>query len=251
MSEFHSDHERARSFGAFADEYDRFRPAYAAALFDDLAALAPDGVLDIGCGSGALSVPLMERGVTVLGVDPDERMAERARRRGATVEVATFESWDDDGRRFDLLVCGAAWHWVDPSGGAAAAARVLRPGGRLVLCWNYEVAQEPAASALDEVYQRLAPRVTRQVIPPPDEWPGGRPLSDSPDFEDLGPHDYPYERTHTAASWVRMVSTFSDHRRLDPALSATLQQELTAAIESVGGSLKAQCGSFSLSSRRR
>jgi hypothetical protein len=67
----------------------------------------------------------------VLGVDPDARMAEFARRCGIQVEVSTFETWDSAGREFDAVVAGTAWHWVDPVAGAAKAAQVLWHGGLL------------------------------------------------------------------------------------------------------------------------
>jgi hypothetical protein len=44
----------------------------------------------------------------VLGVDPDERMAGFARRRGLEVEVATFEDWDAAGRVFDTVIAAQA-----------------------------------------------------------------------------------------------------------------------------------------------
>jgi hypothetical protein len=87
-----------------AQQYDRYRPTYPDALFDDLAALEPMQVLDVGCGTGKAAVSLARRGLSVLGVDVDERMADVARRHGIAVEVAAFESWDDAGRQFDLLV---------------------------------------------------------------------------------------------------------------------------------------------------
>src|SRR6201989_1168008 len=66
-----------------------------------------------------------------LGVDPDARMADLARRHGLEVEVSTFEAWHNAGRSFDSVVSGQAWHWVDPVAGTATAARAARPRGRL------------------------------------------------------------------------------------------------------------------------
>src|SRR3954447_15322634 len=82
-------------------------------------------------GTGIAARQFRAAGCTVLGVEPDARMAEFARRSGVEVDVATFEAWDPAGRHFDAVVAGTAWHWVDPVAGAAKAARVLRPGGRL------------------------------------------------------------------------------------------------------------------------
>jgi len=50
--------------------------------------------------------------------------------------VAKFEDWDPVGRTFDAVIAAQAWHWVDPVAGAAKAAAVLRPGGRLAVFWN-------------------------------------------------------------------------------------------------------------------
>ncbi|MFC4033133.1 hypothetical protein ACFO3J_16795 [Streptomyces polygonati] len=44
----------------------------------------------------------------MLGVEGDERMAEVARSHGVEVEVGAFETWDDAGRRFDLVTCADA-----------------------------------------------------------------------------------------------------------------------------------------------
>ena len=62
-------------------------------------------------------------------------MAEFACRGGFEVEVAKFEAWDPAGRVFDAIA-GQTWHWVDTVAGAAKAADVLRPGGRIAVFWN-------------------------------------------------------------------------------------------------------------------
>src|ERR1700678_4236538 len=122
----------AESFGADAERYDRTRPHYPGELVARIAAASPGrSVLDVGTGTGIAARQFQAAGCTVLGVDPDARMAAFARRTGVEVEVATFEAWDRGGRVFDAVVAGQAWHWVDPVAGAAQAARVLRPGGRL------------------------------------------------------------------------------------------------------------------------
>ena len=96
-------------------------------------------------------------GCLVLGVDPDARMADLSRRHGLEVEEATFETWDSAGRVFGAVVAGQAWHWVDPMAGAAAAARALRPGGRLAVFWNAFQPPSDLAEAFAAVYRRVMP----------------------------------------------------------------------------------------------
>lgn len=45
---------------------------------------------------------------------------------GFEVEVAKFEDWDAAGRRFDAVIAGQTWHWIDPVAGAAGFAEVYR-----------------------------------------------------------------------------------------------------------------------------
>jgi SAM-dependent methyltransferase len=123
----HADRQRACSFGTDADRYDRARPSYPPALLDDLLASRPVKVLDVGCGTGIAARLLQARGCEVLGIEPDERMAAVARRRGLRVEPGRFEDWRPPSGTVDLIVSGQAWHWVDPvagaPGGAGTAAR--------------------------------------------------------------------------------------------------------------------------------
>ncbi|MEU4316448.1 class I SAM-dependent methyltransferase [Nocardia sp. NPDC024068] len=130
----------ATGFGADAQRYDRARPGYPDALVARIRSGAPGvSVLDVGCGTGIAARQFQAAGCTVLGVEPDPRMADFARARGVRVEVATFEAWEPDGRMFDAVIAAQSWHWVDPAAGAAKAAGVLRPGGRLaisVTCTN-------------------------------------------------------------------------------------------------------------------
>ncbi len=132
----HQDRHRAESFGADAEQYDRARPSYPPSLVDDL--LGDRGgcaVVDVGCGTGITSRLFAARGCRVLGVEADPRMAAVARRSGVEVEEGKFESWQDGGRRFDLVVSGQAWHWIEPLAGSAKAEAVLwerGKGGRLL-----------------------------------------------------------------------------------------------------------------------
>jgi SAM-dependent methyltransferase len=154
----HQAREIAESFGVDTERYDRTRPRYPDAMVEAIVAASPGPeVLDVGCGTGIEARQFQAAGCTVLGIEPDARMAAFARRGGLAVEVATFEEWDPAGRDFDAVIAGTAWHWVDPNVGAAKAAEVLRPGGRLAVFWHaFELPRE-VAEAFATVYRRVAP----------------------------------------------------------------------------------------------
>jgi len=157
-SEPHRAPHVAQSFGVDPERYDRARPRYPAALLDRIVAARPGSrVLDVGCGTGIEARQLRDAGCVVLGVEPDDRMAAFARRTGIEVEVSTLEDWDPDGRTFDAVVAGTAWHWIDPVAGAAKAAEVLRPGGVLAPMWHVFEVPPDVAEALAAVYERVVP----------------------------------------------------------------------------------------------
>ena len=160
----HQNRAVAESFGDDVDRYDRTRPGYPPGLVDAVLASVSGrsggprhSVLDVGIGTGLSAHGFRDAGCHVLGVEVDERMAARAREHGFEVEVAAFERWDDQGRRFDAVVSGQTWHWIDPDAGAAAAARVLRPGGRLSLFWNAPDLPAEIAAGFAEVYCDVEP----------------------------------------------------------------------------------------------
>ena len=69
-----------------ADRYDRTRPRYPDAMVDRIVAAGPGhDVLDVGTGTGIAARQFQAAGCTVLGVEPDARMAGMARRFGLEV----------------------------------------------------------------------------------------------------------------------------------------------------------------------
>ncbi|MEA5153368.1 class I SAM-dependent methyltransferase [Raineyella sp.] len=148
----------AESFGVDAERYDRTRPPYPDSLVASIVAACPGReVLDVGCGTGILSRQFQAAGCIVLGVEPDPRMAQFARNRGLAVEQARFEDWDPAGRRFDAVVAGTAWHWVDPDAGATKAAQVLRPYGVLALFGHTFELPRVVYDAFTSAYKRAVP----------------------------------------------------------------------------------------------
>ena len=236
------DRSRAESFGDVAQAYDRARPSYPPALLQSLLEGGAHTVLDVGCGTGIVATLLATRGCDVLGIEVDERMAEVARAKGIAVEVGAFEDWDDRGRRFDLLTCGQAWHWIDPRAGALKAAEVLRPGGRIGCFWNFGDPPSEVRQVLMPIYRRLAPELeTRSVVLGnlPNRFEvAARELTGAGRFEDVELRRFPWSKTYTTAEWVDVISTHSDHHALaGPRLDALLHA-IGTALDSVGGSLE-------------
>jgi SAM-dependent methyltransferase len=244
----------AEAFGADPERYDRARPRYPDALVQRIIDAGSGlDVLDVGCGTGIEARQLQAVGCTVLGVDADTRMAEFARRTGVEVEVARFESWDPGGRTFDLVVAGQAWHWVDPAAGAAKAAQVLRPRGRLALFWHVFDAPAEVAGAFTEAYTRVAP--DNPII----GWPtsdGQQPntavdlyvsildqaadgIRETGQFGEPQQWRFDWQQTYTRDQWL-------DHLLTTSALTQLSADQLVEVLDCVGATMDKIGGSFTM-----
>jgi SAM-dependent methyltransferase len=235
----HAQRQRAESFGGVAEQYDRFRPSYPIELIDDLVGMGAHDVLDVGCGTGRVGTLLAARGMSVLGVEIDPDMAQVARRNGMAVEVGSFEDWDPATRRFDLVVSGQAWHWLDPARAIPKAATVLRPGGAAVVFWNIGSLDEPLQGELDGVYRHWAPQVLRGKGEGKDtEAPYTHDFDTSGLFEPAFVREYQWEDSYPTEHWVQMVQTHSDHVTLDPAVRAAVVRDVVDVIDANGGRVR-------------
>jgi len=145
-----SNRERLRAtFDQDAERYDRARPGHPAALVASLAGLAGIGagrrVLEIGPGTGQLTVPLARLGGRITAVELGPNLAAVTRRKlarfpDARVVVTAFEDWPLPAEPFDAVVSATAFHWIDPEIRFAKAAAALRPGGVLAIVGTEHVA---------------------------------------------------------------------------------------------------------------
>jgi ubiquinone/menaquinone biosynthesis C-methylase UbiE len=99
---------------------------------------APAAVLDLGCGTGSLSLLLTELGHRVTGLDLAEQMVSQARAkcegRAATFRVGDAAAPEVGEATVDVVTARhLLWTLPDPHAALARWVTLLRPGGRLVL----------------------------------------------------------------------------------------------------------------------
>lgn len=231
--------------------YDRVRPRYPAAMFDDIATLTgvPPGasVLEVGCGTGQATRDLLARGWRVHAVEPGPAMAARARANlGAdlTVDVTRFDDWDPRGATFDMLFSATAYHWVAPEVRWRLAADVLRPGASIALATNRTVAGgefDDVYEASRELHARHAPEIEFGIPEParsimdevhaagPDigavwanaETKSGASLA-GPLFTAPEIRWYEWTQSYDTAGAVGLLSTYSVYLRVPPERRAPL-----------------------------
>ncbi|MGX8903762.1 class I SAM-dependent methyltransferase [Streptomyces netropsis] len=241
----HRHRETAESFGTDAERYDRTRPRYPDALVGRIVAGIPGpDVLDVGCGTGIAARQFQAAGCWVLGVEPDARMAELARRSRVEAEVATFEAWDPAGREFDAVVAGTAWHWVDPVAGATKAGQVLRPRGLLAPFWHVPQLPPDVAKAIVGACERVmpdAPFSPAAMTTPALEMYRTQftratdGIRQAGGFSDPEQWRFDWERSYTRHEWLEQMPTQGAFTRLPPDKLAEVLDFVGAAIDRMGG----------------
>ncbi|MFC5731062.1 MULTISPECIES: class I SAM-dependent methyltransferase [Nocardioides] len=144
---------------------------------------APARVVDLGCGTGTLTLLLAEAGYAVDGLDFSPAMVARARAKLAGVEGATVAEGDAAEPRLPLasydvvLSRHVLWAMLDPTTALARWSALLRPRGRVVLvegCWSSGVGLTAARTVA--LAEGAGLRAEVRPLDDPAYW--GRPISD-------------------------------------------------------------------------
>lgn len=229
-----------RSFENTAEAYDRFRPTYPDALFDDVrsyADLAPDdAILEIGAGTGRATVKFAAWGNPIVAIEPAPPMADVARANlsgSANVEVRTarFEDAGVETGTFGLVACVQAWHWLDTDARVQRLAATLYAHGTAAVIGNVQVTPPDNLAFWEraqDVYRRHTPGMEHQgPFRTPDDLPE-HPLIGSAEFEDLEQIGHPWHWTLNTQDYLGLCATHSNKAALD---SQTRERLLTGLGE--------------------
>ena len=242
------------TFDQDASLYEKARPGYPDALFKDIiefSKISDDGsILEIGCGTAQATLPFAVRGYAIHCIELGSNLAAVAKHNlsgypKVQVSVGKFEEYPLQENRFDLVISGTAFHWIDPKIGYRKAATVLKPDGTLALFWNKPVQTQVSAEfvhSIQEVYEHVVPEMAKRFpgLVHPDAIP--TPVTDeinrSQMFGDVTVLKYRWEAKYSAKAYLELLNTYSDHI----ALEREIRTKLFDSIENVitikfGGSI--------------
>jgi ubiquinone/menaquinone biosynthesis C-methylase UbiE len=132
-------------FASAVSYYARYRSGYPVAELDALAArVGLDGsgqVIDVGCGTGQLAIPLARHASTVIAIDPVADMLAHGRRAAQAAGIDNITWLQGDSRQLATLVepgaraafFAASFHWTDRPAVARVLDGLLEQGGSIVV----------------------------------------------------------------------------------------------------------------------
>lgn len=155
-------------FAGTAWHYAQYRPGYSAAFLDDVVQrLGLDGtgrLLDLGCGTGQLTLPLAAHVVEAVGMDVEPDMLTQASRQ-AQEHAVTNVTWIQGNSadlshglgRFTLVAMGRSFHWMDREHVLAALDDMVDDHGSLVIVndSNLLLPSTPWQQAIQEIQRRF------------------------------------------------------------------------------------------------
>ena len=237
-------------FDQAAGAYDEARPSYPLELIDKLIELtqlpANARILEIGCGTGQITVPLAERDYEIVAVELGENLARiavsnlKSYHRVRVIHSA-FEEWERADKVFDLVVSAQAFHWIDPVIGYPKIRRLLKDQGYLAVVYNlFQGNQTPLYRELDAIYRSYFPQHAPHASPrtlQENVERTIRSIRESGLFQDPLVYQYPWVETYTTNRYMKLLDTFSDHRALKDETRTLMYQEIRDIIDKHGGTI--------------
>jgi SAM-dependent methyltransferase len=149
-------------FTGRSQAYAQSRPTYPSEAIDailEVCALEPGHTMvDIGCGTGISSRLFGDRGLKVIGIEPNDEMrsaAEAQPDENITYRKATGEQTDLPDACAQAVLAAQAFHWLRADAAFEEFSRILKPQGWVILMWNERDSRDQFTDAYGKLLNSL------------------------------------------------------------------------------------------------
>ncbi len=163
-----SDKNLTADWSLTSDDYANFRPDPPKSFFDKLIGLGiglnGQSIMDVGTGTGALARQFAAQGAHVSASDVAQGQVEAAKRIASELGlninffVGAAKNIDAPDHRFDVVTALQCWWYFDHANAIAEIRRVLKPGGKLVICsFSFLPKEDPIVAASEALVLKFSP----------------------------------------------------------------------------------------------
>lgn len=205
--------------------------------------------LEVGSGTGIATKLFVQRGYSVIALEPGKsliREAERTVQSHPSVRFInqTLENWPLENEAFDLVFSAEAFHWVDKTIGYKKVYQALKQHGVFALFWNLHADEKtPVNDAILEMHRRICPKLyekKRDYILEDLAQHHLRELKESRRFDSIQEFRYPWQEELSSESYLQLLNTYSDYRVLAPNQREDLFREIRRILDAAGGTVTKQ-----------
>jgi len=231
--------------------YDRFRPTYVKELFEDIISYSQitksSKILEIGCGTGNATLPMIETGAEVTAVEIGKNLSQYTAQKffeykNFQVINTSFEDFQAP-IKYDLIFAATAFHWIKPENSYSKCKELLKQNGVLAVFWNTPRISRKDPSLYKEIqslYQQYMPhRMEENEELLKSQWYLKR-CKDLDDFlieykySDCMFKIYQDVRSFSADEYIGLLQTYSDHMALPPTIRASFFEKIHSAVQKSG-----------------
>lgn len=211
------------AFDGVASTYDQIRPDYPAKVIDDLITVTELGneskILEIGPGTGQLTLQLARKGFDILALEIGKNLFEICRRNlspfpSVRIENGDFDHYELPSTSVDLVVAATSYHWLDPASRITRIASLLRDRGTMAIIDTVHVNGGSRQFFRDtqDCYMKWDPNTKEKYeLPEASEVETSKWESETSDlFTTLFQGRYFYNRHYSASDYISLMKTYSD-----------------------------------------
>ena len=241
------------TFDTVVNRYEKMRPGYAPELyqmiFDYVNIDGNSRAVEVGSGSGQATLPVLEKGCEIVSVEYGENfsklLSEKFKDYKFSVITGKFEDVELPSDSFDLVFSATAFHWVPEEIGYKKVFSILKSGGAFARFANnpFTAKNDPALAAkidsyYEEYYNRFHNRKSKPKIEFNEERAAVRAaIAAKYGFTDIRHALFHRERVFTAAEYLELLGTYSDHIAIEERIRNEFFRKIEAAINEHGGTI--------------
>lgn len=250
--------ELKETFNTDPSSYDLLRPKYPKSLYDDIETFlkldSSTNTLEVGIGTGQATQPILDKGCSVTAIELGQELAEFSRMKYESFESfkvinGDFESVELDDSTYDLVYAASSFHWIPIDLGLKKVLRLLKDGG--MFAW-ISIQPGPSAEhihiheAIQDVYndyrkyfegndvytlEKIEDRINKKLSKRYETFKAYG-------FKDVKIKTYPGSRCFSAEEYIKLISTYSDHKIMPVEIRTVFLNRIKAAIDTHGGYFK-------------
>lgn len=233
-----------RTFNKIAKLYNEIRPDYPSKTIKAIAKAAQlnpktSKLLDVGCGSGQLTIPFAKSGFHITGVDlsPELIALAEAKAKGLPVQFIadSFENAELPKENFNGIIFSQSFHWIDPAVALPKVYRLLKPHGVAILTWQF-FGESSLVKKIDKGFVKFCPQYPKSAYGQTDKYV--QQLRKFRKFTEIKSYHWKHTISYTKTKLVKLLHTFSFISSLDGESKEKFDQYLQKILKNEKETIK-------------